>query len=279
MTSPHVHDITTEDFPAAVLQRSREVPVVVDFWAEWCEPCKVLGPMLETAAADAGGAFELVKVDVDQNQELSAQFGIQSIPTVVAFRDGAPVSRFSGAIPQPALDEWISTIMPTELELMIEAARDAALEGDEQRSEELFRQVLTQQADNQDAGTGLAGLLMARSDHQEALIVLGKLAPTADVERLQSAARLGQSRGDDLGELTEAAQTDPDDDAAAIRLATALAGRGEYEPALDQLLAVVRKRRDSLDEARTAMVDIFGVLGDEHPTTIAYRRQLANALF
>lgn len=279
MTNPHMHDITAEDFPVAVLQRSREVPVVVDFWAEWCGPCKVLGPMLESAAENAGGAFDLVKIDVDQNQQLAGQFGIQSIPTVVAFRNGVPVSRFSGAVPQQALDEWLTTIMPTELELMIEAARDAALDGNEARSEELFRQVLEAQPDNQDAGTGLAGLLMARNEHAEALIVLGKLAPTPDVERLQSAARLGQSRGDDLGDLEEAVAADPDDDAATIRLATALAGRGEYEPSLDRLLAVVRKRNNSLEEARTAMVDIFGVLGDEHPLTVTYRRQLANALF
>lgn len=279
MTSPYVHDISTEDFPAAVLQRSREVPVVVDFWAAWCGPCKVLGPMLESAAEEAAGAFELVKIDVDQNQQLAAQFGIQSIPTVVAFRDGAPISRFSGAVPQQALDEWLAAIMPTELELMIDAARDAALEGDTERAAGLFRNVLDQEPDNQDAGTGLAGLLMARNDPEEALIVLGKLAPTPEVERLQSAARLGQSRGDDIGALTEASAADPEDDAAVIRLATALAGHGEYEPALDHLLGVVRRRRESLDEARTAMLDIFGVLGDDHPITVAYRRQLANALF
>lgn len=279
MNSPYVSDISTAEFPAAVLQRSREVPVVVDFWAAWCGPCKVLGPLLEGAADRHQGAFELVKVDVDANQALAQQFGIQSIPTVVAFRDGAPVSRFSGAIPEAALEEWLGTIMPSEIELIIEAARDAAIAGDVERAEELFRAVLDQQSDNHDAGTGLAALLMARGDNEEALIVLGKLMPSAEVDRLQAAARLAQTRSDDLGALQSAADADPDDDDAAIRLAMALAGRHEYEPALDRLLAVVRKRGDALDAARSAMVDIFGVLGDEHPLTPTYRRQLANALF
>ncbi len=275
----HVRDISENEFPQAVLQRSREVPVVVDFWAEWCQPCKVLGPLLERAAADAGGAFELVKVDVDQNQTLAGQFGIQSIPTVVAFRDGAPVSQFSGAIPETALASWLDEILPSELDVAVDRGRDAAISGDVTGAEAIFRYVLDQQADHQEAGTSLASLLLSRGDTEEALIVLGKLAPSPEVDRLQAAARVGSARSDDIGELQKRVDAAPDDAAARIRLANALAAHSEFEPALDHLLYIVRTRGEGKEEARKAMLDIFGILGDEHPLTSTYRRQLTSALF
>ena len=275
----HIHDITTEEFPQAVLRRSREVPVIVDFWAEWCGPCKVLSPLLEKVTTEAEGAFELVKVDVDTNQELAGQFGVQGIPTVVAFRDGAPVERFTGAIPEAALRSWIDSFMPTELDDKADGARDAALAGDTATAERLFREVLETDRGHGEAGTGLAALLIAAGDTDEALIVLGRLTPTAEVERLQSAARLSASRIDDVADLEARPDTAPQDAGAQLDLARALAARGEFEPGLDHLLALVRQRGERWDEARQAMLDIFGVLGDEHPLTATYRRQLASALF
>ena len=273
----HVRDISTEEFPQAVLQRSREVPVVVDFWAAWCGPCKVLGPVLEKLADEADGEFELVKIDVDANQQLAAQFGVQGIPMVMAFRDGSPVDAFTGALPEPQVKAWLERVLPNEHDRAVDAARDAVLEGDVVSAEARFRAVLSQVSDHQDAGTGLASLLLARGEVEEALIVLGKLSPTPEVERLQAAARLAASRDDDVGELE--AKATGGDDTARIELARALAGRGEFEPALDHLLAIVRAKGDHKDDARLAMIDIFGVLGDEHPLTATYRRQLANALF
>jgi putative thioredoxin len=281
MTHPsrHISDISTADFPQMVLQRSHEVPVVVDFWAEWCGPCKVLGPILEHLTVEADGAFELVKVDVDANPELSQQFGIQGIPTVIAFRDGAIANRFTGALPEQQIRVWLGEIMPSELDQMVEQARDAALAGDLLQAEQVFRMVLEQESDHADAGTGLASLLLARGDSEEALIVLGKLAPTSEVERLQAAARLSASRTDDVSGLEAKVAADPADDAARLELARALAGRSEFEPALDHMLRVVQSKGEQSDVARRAMVDIFDVLGDEHPLTVPYRRRLASALF
>ncbi|NIS28926.1 MAG: thioredoxin, partial [Actinobacteria bacterium] len=125
----YVKDIDQQTFGQDVLQRSHEVPVVVDFWAAWCGPCKVLGPALERVTEEYGGAFELVKVDVDANQALAQQFAVQSIPTVIAFRDGEPVSQFMGAIPEPQIRTFIDAILPTELDRKVDAARDAALAG------------------------------------------------------------------------------------------------------------------------------------------------------
>ena len=278
-TNDHTHDITTAEFPQAVLQRSREVPVVVDFWAEWCAPCKVLSPLLEKVTSEAGGAFDLVKIDVDANQELAAEFGVQGIPTVVAFRDGTAVSQFTGAIPEPALRNWIDEFMPTALDATVDEARDAVLAGDAATAERLFREVLSEDAAQSDAGTGLAALLIAAGDTEEALIVLGRLTPTSEVERLQAAARLSASRDDDVADLEARLDGDAGNESARLDLARSLAARGEFEPALDHLLVLVRGKGERWDDARQAMLDIFGVLSDEHPLTATYRRQLANELF
>jgi putative thioredoxin len=278
-TSPHINDVTAEDFQVSVLQRSRELPVLVDFWAEWCQPCKTLSPLLESLTADYAGAFELAKVDVDANQELSTQFGVQSIPTVVAIRDGKEINRFSGALPEESIRAFLDTVLPSELDTMVDEGRTALLDGNTAGAEHIFRQVLDQQTDHPDAGTSLASLLIERGDTDEALIVLGKLVATPEVERLQSAARLRQSAGDDIAALEIAAASDPEDEDAQLELAKALAAKAQYEPALDKLLAVVQANGSEKDAARLAMVDIFGVLGNEHPLTPEYRRKLAAALF
>lgn len=276
--SHHVKDVTTSDFQQEVLLRSRDVPVLVDFWAEWCGPCKTLSPLLERLTDEAGGAFELAKVDVDANQELSTQFMIQSIPTIVAIKNGREVDRFTGALPETSIRAFIEGILPTELDRMVDGARTALVDGDTAGAEHMLRQVLETQSDHQEAGTSLAALLIDRGDIEDSLIVLGKLAADADVERLQAAARLRQSAGDDISELETAASEHSDDMEAQMNLAKALAARSEFEPALDKLLAVVARKGDSKEEARQAMVDIFEVLGNEHPLTATYRRQLATVL-
>ena len=274
-----VKDVNTEDFAQEVLQRSREVPVIVDFWAAWCAPCRVLGPALEKVTDEYNGAFELVKVDVDANQQLAAQYQVQGIPTVAAFKDGQEVDRFTGALGEAAIRDWVQRIVPSELDLMVDQARTARLDGDDVGAEHIFRQVLEQKPDHNEAGASLASMLIDRGDTDDALVVLGRLTPDPDVERLQAAARLKAASGFDVSEIEARMQADPSDEGARLALARALAGRAEYEPALDHLLAVVRARGDRRDEARLAMLDIFEVLGDEHPLTATYRRQLGSALF
>jgi putative thioredoxin len=275
----YIKDVTLSDFQQEVLLRSREVPVLVDFWATWCGPCRTLSPLLERMTEDADGAFELAKVDVDANQELAAQFLVQSIPTIVAFRNGKEVNRFTGALPEAAITAFLGTVLPSELDMMVDEARTALVSGDTAGAEHILRQVLERKPDHQDAGTSLAALLIDHGDVADALVILGKLIPDAEVERLQAAARLRQSAGTDIADLEAAVTADPEDDVAQLDLARALAARSEFEPALDILLAVVKRKGDGRDDARQAMVDIFGVLGNEHPLTSTYRRQLAAALY
>jgi putative thioredoxin len=239
----------------------------------------MLSPTLEALADEFGGRWELAKVDVDANQQLSAQFQVQSIPTVIAFRDGTEVSRFQGALPEASIRIFLDQVLPTALDLMFEEARSALIGGDTPGAEHMLRQILTERSDHQDAGTSLAALLIDRGDIEEAMIVLGKLVPDTEVERLQAAARLRQSAGDDISILEALAAADPNDQAAQLELAKALAAHGEYEPALDRMLAIVVVGGPDKDAARLAMVDIFGVLGADHPLTQTYRRKLATALF
>lgn len=278
-TSPYIQEVTTGTFQQAVLQKSHDVPVVVDFWAEWCGPCRTLGPMLERITDEFNGGFILAKVDVDANQQLAAQFGVQGIPTVIGFRGGVPVDQFTGALPERAIRDWLGRLLPSEIDLVVDQARDAAIAGNLETAERLFRAALQEQPDHQEAGTGLASLRIAAGDPDEALVVLGKLVATDEVERLQSAARLAASRGGDINEIAARLDADPDNDRVRIELAMALAARSEFEPALDNLLAVIRARGAGKDDARRAVLDIFEVLGDGHPLTTSYRRQLANALF
>lgn len=277
--TPHAKEVDTAGFQSEVVERSREVPVVVDFWAAWCGPCKVLDPLLEKTVVDGAGSFELVKVDVDANQGLAAQFGVQGIPTVIGFRDGQPVSRFTGAIPEAQLREWIRQIVPSEADRIVETARDLLLSGDTAGAEGSFREALRLEPTHQAAATGLAALLLGDDRSDEAQRVLEPLEATPEVDKLRAAARLGEGRRADPAELEARLAEDPDNAALRIELATALAAHGDHEIALEHLLQVVQAKGLAMDEARKAMLDIFEVLGADHPLAASFRRRLASALF
>ena len=279
MPGEHVREIDAPDFIDAVVQRSHDVPVVVDFWAAWCGPCKTLGPLLERLADEYAGGFELVKVDVDANQALAQQFGVQGIPYVIAFKGGTPVNQFTGALPEAQVRSFLDGIVPSRLDLMVDDARTAMLDGEASRAEELLRAVLAEKMDHEEAGTALASLYLSQGNQAGALDVLAPLSPTSEVERLRATARLTDNDGSDIAALTAALEADPEDDATRLELGRAHAAVAEFEPALDHFLAIVRKKAGLKDQARKAMVDVFEVLGPEHPLAMTYRRELANALY
>lgn len=279
MTATYVRDVDAAAFQRDVVERSKEVPVVVDFWAAWCGPCKILGPILERLAGEHNGGFELARVDVDSNQTLAGQFGVQGIPTVVGFRDGRPVSRFTGALPEHNVRQWLGGIIPSEADLLVAMAGDRLDEGDPAAAERGYREALTIDPHHTDGAVGLASLLIDAGRNEEALVVLQPLPSTREVERLQAAARMGTVDTGVIPDLEAKLATDPDNVSLRMDLGKALAADHQFEASLEALLEAVARGGETRDEARKAMLDVFEVLGPVNDLTVAYRRRLASALF
>src|SRR5690606_21008361 len=276
--SSFVRDVDTHEFQTAVVDRSRTVPVVVDFWAAWCGPCRVLGPILERAAVRDAGAWELVKVDVDRKQALAMQFGVQGIPTVIGFRDGQPVARFTGALPEASVDEWLRQLVPSSNDKLVSEAEAAIEAGDTDRAESTLRAVLADEPTHRDAALALARLLVEMDRPEEALEISARLPATTEVERIQSRARMLLGAGD-LEELAAKVEAAPDDAAARLALGRAQAAAGRTAEALATLLEVVEARQGEIsDDARKSMLDLFDVLDDQDLIS-EYRKRLANSLF
>ncbi|GIW42052.1 MAG: co-chaperone YbbN [Candidatus Binatia bacterium] len=283
MKSPWVSDVTEATFAEAVLERSRHVPVVVDFWAPWCGPCRSLSPVLERLAAEHGGAFELAKVNVDENPALAQAFAIQSIPTVVAVRDGQIVAEFVGALPESQVREFLARLLPSEADRLAETGTRLAEEGKHDEAERLLREALEKDPRNELAHFGLALVHVARGQDDEALALLRRIGPGPvhdRAERLAAEIRVRQGSGGDVAALRKKVEENPEDLEARFELAQACAGAGLYEEALQNYLEIVRRSREFRDDgARKAMVDLFALLGSDHPLTDRYRSELAKVLF
>jgi putative thioredoxin len=258
-------DVTDETFEQVVIEGSKTAPVVVDLWAAWCGPCRTLGPMLEKVAQERDGAFTLAKIDVDAQQVGNALLQAvqsQSIPTVIAFRDGEPVSMFIGAYPEEELNRFVDSILPSEAELEAEAAAEVLDAGDAAEAEVGFRDALSKEPDNRDAGLGLARILLARGALDEARPLVMQHLPDPEAEHLH--AQL---------EVAEWGSGSPDGTLGAAKRAAA---SGDWRAALDGMIAALADDRDA---ARQALVTAFAALGDDDPLVPEYRRRLAAALF
>jgi putative thioredoxin len=278
-----VKNVTDDSFETEVIERSATVPVVVDFWAPWCGPCRALGPLLERLAAEARGAFVLAKVNVDENPKVSSEFGIRSIPAVKAIRDGEVVDEFVGALPETALRSFLQRLLPTEADRLAAEGRTAEQRGDTASAESSYRSALERDVNHPAARLGL-GRLLAVSDPAAALAELERvLAGTperAEADRIAARLRLAQGNGAGKAELSARLARDPRDLETRLKLARLLAAEESYQPALDHLLEIVRRDRKYEDEAaRKAMIDIFEILGPNHELTQKYRGELAKVLF
>jgi putative thioredoxin len=250
-THAPVIEVSEATFREDVLDRSHEVPVVVDFWAAWCGPCRSLGPVLEKLAGEADGSWVLAKVDVDANQRLASAAGVQGIPAVRAFKDGKQVAEFVGALPEPQVREWLKQLGPSAVDIELEEARRLEAEGDLPGALDGYRRVLAAEP--------------ARAEARAAI---------ARVELAQRASEV------DLSQLETRVAADPSDIDASLALSDAQMQTGEVEAALDRLVALVRTTAgDERDRVRVHLLGLLETLAVDDPRSVAARKSLSAALF
>jgi putative thioredoxin len=290
-SSPYVKDTTLQTFAADVLQASLEVPVIVDFWAPWCGPCKTLGPILEKVVGEAKGTVRMVKVNIDENPEIAQQLRIQSIPTVYAFKNGQPVDGFMGAIPESQVRSFVASLSGAGApeggeEDALAAAAEALQSRDLGRAAQLYGQILQEDSGNPKAAAGLAKCYLESGDLERAKSTLQLVRPDgandeavraveAELQLKEKAAGAGA-----LAPLQARADANPADLQARYDLALALDAHNKRDEAIDALLDIVKRDRKWNEEAaRKQLVTLFDAMGPTDPRTIAARRRLSSLLF
>jgi putative thioredoxin len=286
-----IKDTDTRTFMADVIEMSRKVPVIVDFWAPWCGPCKQLGPMLEKLVKQANGKVRLVKINVDENQQLAGQMRVQSIPAVFAFVDGQPVDGFMGALPESQIKQFVDRLggqggMAEEIEAAVTAGREALAQNDLANAAQIFAQVLSVDREHAGAVAGLARSQIASGDLEQAKATLALVPPAKandpEVVSARAALELAGTPVDhgEIANLTRAIEADADDHQSRLDLAVALYAAGKKEEALDHLLYIVRRKRDWNEEAaRKQLVKFFEAWGPKDEFTLQGRRKLSSILF
>ena len=285
-------DVDMNNFMAEVVEGSSKLPVIVQFWAPWCGPCKQLGPTLEKVVAAANGKVKMVRVNIDDNQQIAQQLRVQSVPTVYAFVDGQPVDGFSGAQPESTLIQFIEKISAlggagADIASMLEAGNTAIEKQDYTSAMKIFQQVMEAEPESAEALAGLVRCLTGIKDHQAARDIVDKLddefrekpAMQAAIMALELAERAAVSVGD-LGLSQAAVDANPSNLQARQDLAMALFATGDNAGAMAQLLESIRIDRGwNEDAARLQLLELFKTLGSANPDVMTARRQLSTLLF
>jgi putative thioredoxin len=276
MATDHIINATEADFEYQVIAYSQQIPVIVDFWAEWCIPCRTMDPLLERLANESGGTFRLAKVNVDQNPNLALRYNIRTIPAVKAFRDGRVVSEFVNVLPETKLRDFIHAIAPSKIDLLIEKGSSLLVLEQWKSAENAFREALKEFPNQPAAYIGLTRSLIPQGQVHEAL----QLLQTFPASREYSQAEMIRPLAQCLVRIKDGPGYSDDELEAAYFNSLRLIMRGNFPAAMDGLLDVLRQnKRFRNGEVRQVMLGLFEVLGENHPLTRQYRQELASVLF
>ena len=284
-----VKDVTTANFRQEVVTESMRQPVLVDFWAPWCGPCKQLGPILEKAVAASGGKVRLVKMNIDDHPQIAGQLGIQSIPAVIAFQKGQPIDGFVGSLPESQIKGFIERLvgpLGDPMQALLDEAADAEAEGDVETAAAIYSEILAGDEANGAALAGLAKLHLAKGELEQARAVLsmaeGKVASDPLIAAVRAAIDLAEQSASlgDLAELQGRVDAHPEDHQARFDLAIALSGKDMRNEAVDALIEILKQDRMWNDEAaRKQLLQFFEAWGPMDKASVAGRRKLSGLLF
>lgn len=283
--SPWIFDVQADQFEQQVIQKSAETPVIVDFWAPWCQPCQLLAPTIEKAVNDAAGKLLLAKVNIDDSPELAQMMGVQSIPVVVAFFEGQVVDHFQGVLPEEELQAWMAKLVPSKAAELFKAALEQ-LESDPASAESKLREVLELEPSDS-VKIYLAQTLLSQNRDEECAGIIselearGFLEPEAEKLKSQLEMRADAEESGGVQQARAAVEANPDDLSLQIVLGEALAVDNKHRDAFEILLAIATRDRggEHGDQARQQMVKIFDVLGSGSELVSEYRRKLATVLY
>lgn len=283
--SPYIHNVNTQDFQSVVIDNSFKQPVLVDFWADWCEPCKVITPLLEKLVDEYAGKLILAKVDTEQEKELAAHFQIKSLPTMKLIVNGKIVAERTGALPEGEIRAFINPFITSESDKMMAAAMAAHDEGRFEDALELMNQALAKDPSNTDLKINIARTLFAQGDKDGSLALLDSLPE--DDKNKQEAVKLRaeikmteQLEGlPDLNEIEKRLTENPGDCEALLNKSLHLTAQGDHDSAMECLLKIMRiDRQYDEDAGRRGLIELFDMLGGEHPSVQKYRRKMFTLL-